>query len=347
MLQIANNDKLGPLVGKGATVMASKPLKSPGLSGFPDCDADVGKIAEEVWGKNADVHAFGAGRVISGRSVEAALEQLALAPDCETSPGNTPLPFIHRRIGEAEVYLVSNQESRARSVVCAFRVAGRQPELWDAEAGTIADAACWSIEKGRTSVTLDLEQSGSVFVVFRRPVIERASLMKSFTEPPARAPFHTPVLEMLSASYGSLQSGPGLADVTEPLRRLIRDGRLETIDYRDFAGDPSPNMAKKMRVDYTIGGQPHTVTVTEHQILQLPEDIEWAGLPLKRWPDWLLKGSARTVAQRGTFTTWHHWRKDSQLLPSGLLGPVMLRPLAVVPVAGRKLHTQIHITNRS
>jgi len=588
------------LVGKGATVMAPKPQKAPGLAGYPGCDDEVRTIAEEVWGKEMGEHAFGAGRVISGHSVEAALGQLALAPDCETAVGNTALPFIHRRIGEAEVYLVSNQEARPRSAVCTFRVAGRQPELWDAEAGTIEDASCWSIEKGRTSVTLDLEQSGSVFVVFRRPSIESASLVKSFTAPPARAPFHTPVLEILSASYGSLQCGPGLADVTEPLRRLIRDGRLETIDYRDFAGDPSPNMAKKMRVDYTVGGQSHTVTVTEHQILQLPqagdgpgelsivrgiyggvlpdkvevlplaladitarvsqkvhdghitvrvdkdlaggdpapqkpkklwlkyaidgvlgnlvlddgnelrlpekpvsyqppaptltvnstgtvlhawdsgryvmalnsgsnnivsnvtmpkplelvgawnvsfqtdrgapaqaifnkliswaehpepgikyfsgtatyrrdfdipeemlgegrelyldlgrvqviaevrlnghnlgilwkapyrlnlakcakagknaleveitnlwpnrligdeqlpEDIEWAGLPLKRWPDWLLAGSARPEPQRVTFTTWRHWRKDSQLLPSGLLGPVMLRPLAVVPIA--------------
>jgi hypothetical protein len=66
---------------------------------------------------------------------------------------------------------------------------------------------------------------------------------------------------------------------------------------------------------------------------QLPEDIEWAGLPLKRWPEWLLKGAPRPVTERVTFTTWHHWRKDSQLLPSGLLGPVMLRPLVVVPIS--------------
>ncbi len=587
------------LVKQGATVMACKPAKSPGLTGYPACDDEVGGIAAEVWGPGAGDHAFGAGHVITGRSVEAALDKLGLAPDCETVAGGTPLPFIHRRIGGADVYLVSNQEARARSVVCTFRVAGRQPELWDAETGAIADTACWSSENGCTSVTLDLDQSGSVFVVFRRPVGASASAVKSFTAPPARAPFHVPVLEIRSATYGSLQCGPGLADVTEPLRRLIRDGRLETIDYRDFAGDPSPNMAKKMRVDYTVGGRPHTVTVTEHQILllpqaadgpgdlriargiygavlpdkvealplallditarvsqkvhdgkiavrvdknlagvdpapqrpkklwleyavdgvlgnlvlddgnelrlpvnpvsylppvpslavtpagtvvrawdagryvmtpsagggevvrtvdlpeplavagpwnvsfqagrgapaqavfekliswpdhpeagiryfsgtatyrrnldipaellvpgrelhldlgrvqviaevrlngrklgilwkapfrvdltsaartgenlleievtnlwpnrligdeQLPEDIEWAGLPLERWPDWLLNCVPRPVPQRVTFTTWHHWRKDSQLLPSGLLGPVMLRPLAVVPV---------------
>ena len=65
---------------------------------------------------------------------------------------------------------------------------------------------------------------------------------------------------------------------------------------------------------------------------QWPADVEWAGLPLKCWPDWMLKGLPRPVPERVTFTTWHHWRKDSPLLPSGLLGPVMLRPLAVVPV---------------
>jgi len=30
--------------------------------------------------------------------------------------------------------------------------------------------------------------------------------------------------------------------------------------------------------------------------------------------------------------TWCHWRKASPLLPSGLLGPVMLRPPVVRPI---------------
>ena len=597
------------LVRQGAAVMGAKPQHSPSLAGYPACDEEVRAIGEEVWGKDAGDHAFGAGRVFTGRSIDAALRQLAVIPDCETIAGaGAPLSFIHRRINEAEVYFVANPEPWSRSVVCTFRVDGRQPELWDAETGTITDAARWAISSNRTSVTLDLEQSGSVFVVFRRPITATASQVKSFTAPPARAPFHTPVLEIRSATYGSLQCAPGLADVTEPLRRLIRDGRLETIDYRDFAGDPSPNMAKKMRVDYTVGDQPHTVTVTEHQILQLPqpsdgpgelrivrgiyggvlpekvelvplklmditarvaakiqngalavrvdkdlaggdpapqrpkklwleyavdgvlgnlvlddgndlslpqnpigylppastlastsaggtvlrawdagryvihsnsggenvvtvkdipepqavaspwevsfppgrgapakvafekliswpehtevgvryfsgtatyrrtldipaewlgqgrelhldlgrvqviaevrlngqklgivwkapyrvnvtsaarpgkneleievtnlwpnrligdeqlpEDIEWAGLPLKSWPEWLLKGTPRPVTERVTFTTWRHWRKDSMLQPSGLLGPVMLRPLVVVPVAAAPTKAQ-------
>ena len=65
---------------------------------------------------------------------------------------------------------------------------------------------------------------------------------------------------------------------------------------------------------------------------QEPEDVEWNGIILKKWPDWFVKGEPRPVQARQTFTTWHHWRKDSPLQPSGLLGPVMLRTLEKVPV---------------
>ncbi|BCM92660.1 hypothetical protein IAD21_04542 [Abditibacteriota bacterium] len=54
---------------------------------------------------------------------------------------------------------------------------------------------------------------------------------------------------------------------------------------------------------------------------QLPPDVEWDDIHLKRWPQWLLDGKPSPTG-RLTFTTWHHWTKDSPLLDSGLLGPV-------------------------
>ncbi len=56
---------------------------------------------------------------------------------------------------------------------------------------------------------------------------------------------------------------------------------------------------------------------------QLPEDREWDGIRLKKWPDWVLQGKPSPTG-RYTFTTWHHWTKDSPLQESGLLGPVVL-----------------------
>jgi len=57
---------------------------------------------------------------------------------------------------------------------------------------------------------------------------------------------------------------------------------------------------------------------------QLPPDCEWTdGGSLKRWPQWLLEGKPSPTG-RLTFTTWHLWKKDDPLLPSGLLGPVTI-----------------------
>jgi len=56
----------------------------------------------------------------------------------------------------------------------------------------------------------------------------------------------------------------------------------------------------------------------------LPPDCEWCGNALKQWPDWLLQNK-RSPAGRFTFTTWHQWTKEDNLLESGLLGPVSLR----------------------
>jgi hypothetical protein len=59
---------------------------------------------------------------------------------------------------------------------------------------------------------------------------------------------------------------------------------------------------------------------------QYPDDCEWNGKPLKRWPDWFVQGEPRPVQERLTFTTWKHWTKDDTPLESGLMGPVRLVP---------------------
>ena len=64
---------------------------------------------------------------------------------------------------------------------------------------------------------------------------------------------------------------------------------------------------------------------------QLPPDCEWQGKQLKEWPQWLLEGKPSPTG-RLTFTTWHHYTKDSPLLESGLLGPVTLRTAEMIPV---------------
>jgi len=65
---------------------------------------------------------------------------------------------------------------------------------------------------------------------------------------------------------------------------------------------------------------------------QLEPDVEWNGVILKGWPDWLKEGKPRPKTGRITFTTWRFWNKDSKLLESGLLGPVTIRSVRPVPL---------------
>jgi hypothetical protein len=52
---------------------------------------------------------------------------------------------------------------------------------------------------------------------------------------------------------------------------------------------------------------------------------------LRKWPAWL-DGDKPSPTGRYTFTSWRLWHKDSPLLPSGLLGPVMLEATQQVEV---------------
>lgn len=47
---------------------------------------------------------------------------------------------------------------------------------------------------------------------------------------------------------------------------------------------------------------------------------------IKKLPDWYLTGQPKPDGGRITFTTWKHYDKNSPLVESGLLGPVVLIP---------------------
>ncbi|MGQ9590500.1 MAG: glycosyl hydrolase [Planctomycetota bacterium] len=60
--------KVKALVEAGATAVGPRPRKSPGLSGYPGCDAEVERLAAELWGpcdgREVTERALGKGRVV-------------------------------------------------------------------------------------------------------------------------------------------------------------------------------------------------------------------------------------------------------------------------------------------
>ena len=173
-------DRIRQLVEAGAVVVGPRPEQAPGLTDYPECDNQVRETADVLWGAAAAPasgtettvaidRAVGRGRVFWGLSFEKVFARLSLAPDFEFSSSVAePMRYIHRRNDEADWYFVSNPASVPVESTCAFRVSGRQPELWNPETGAITRATVYRQVDGRAILPIRLEPAGSVFVVFIR-----------------------------------------------------------------------------------------------------------------------------------------------------------------------------------
>lgn len=167
--------RLRAMVAQGMWLVGAPPHQSHGLAGYPESDAEVQAMTRELWGdldgRSRRERDFGKGRVIWGRSLREVLDSAGAAPDFQTS-GSAPdaaIRWIHRRDGDADIYFVANGRRRREELVCTFRVAGKRPEIWNAEIGEIGAAPVYELADGRVRMPLRLDPAGSCFVVFRAP----------------------------------------------------------------------------------------------------------------------------------------------------------------------------------
>ncbi len=78
-------EKLKELVAAGATVIGPKPVKGETLENYPECDAEIKTLADEIWGDCDGVKVkernFGKGRVFSGETAREVLLADGVPPD--------------------------------------------------------------------------------------------------------------------------------------------------------------------------------------------------------------------------------------------------------------------------
>jgi hypothetical protein len=171
--------KIKELVEAGATVLGTRPLKSPGLSGFPECDREIKSLADDLWGEGAGAsgegsHTLGKGRVVWGKTPGQVLSGMGIMPDFQCGTGQ-PFRAIHRSMEDGtELYFIANKMDQVINRVCTFRVNGESPELWLPETGRIEHPALYSADSSGLNIPIRLEPNESVFVVFRtgRPIMD-------------------------------------------------------------------------------------------------------------------------------------------------------------------------------
>ncbi len=175
ILSLAALKKIKELVSNGVIVLGHKPVKTVSLTGYPKCDKEFAELADLVWGLDnsaAGEHSFGKGKVIWGYTARQVLLQMEIKPDFEiqTDSSETVFDYIHYSIRDADTYFVCNQTDQMQDVTCTFRVAGRQPELWNTLNGDICEAKAFKQVDGRTEIPLHFAPYGSWFIIFHKPI---------------------------------------------------------------------------------------------------------------------------------------------------------------------------------
>ena len=271
--------KLKELAKKGATIIGPKPLKSPSLQGFPQCDDKLKKLADELWGTNA---ANSKNALICNISVKDALKRAKLKPDFSAGLSGSDLLFIHRITDNEDIYFISNQQKQYRKEICTFRISGKQPELWNAETGKMETIAEWQCEGGVTTIPLSFTPEESFFIIFKsgnehstinNPI---AAVKQDLSSIETKA---LPDLKIIKAEYGTFLP-EGMVDVTDILSNNIKGNRLQITADNNIVNDPAPGVQKEMRLEYSVGGKLYKKCVPESQTLTIPSEEESGELKL-------------------------------------------------------------------
>jgi len=350
-LQLPATDRMTPplarkirdLIAAGACVIGENRLKgAPGLTDYPNCDAEVQKIGGSL-------------KLVA--NLNEALARDKLAPDFEAAD----LKYIHRRTGDVDIYFVSHQQPVPHDATCIFRVAGKTAELWNPETGMISEPSEFMEKDGRTSVRLHFDPLQSWFVVFR-PKAETPRPKTDFgVDSRVVQTISSPWQVSFDPKWGGPQKPVQFTQLNDWSKHSESGVKYYsgTATYRtrfklDTTGDVLDLGAVEVMARVKLNGHecgiawkpPYRVGISKavrageneleidvvnlwiNRLIgdeQLPLDSKWKDSEtLLEWPEWFKTGQPRPSG-RYTFTSSRPYKKDTPLVSSGLLGPVTIQ----------------------
>ena len=305
-------------------------------------DSTVNHVSDAVKMKIETLKAQGA-KVLDLRknSLDEALSMIQ--PDFSANDMRD-LRYVHRTIQQAgntsEIYWVNNRKNEARALDATFRVKGLKPALWHPETGKTEEVS-YEMKDDGTLVSLNLTENDAVFVVFNgKADVQKVSLPKSknilfrhidnpwtvqFDEKwgaPKQATFDHLMSYTESSDKGiKYYSGTAIYKnsilIAQPELKqgcfVLDLGKVGNIAEVIVNGK---NMGTLWRVPYTLD-------VTE-ALKAGKNDFEIRVTNL--WANRVIGDLQPDCLHKYTYTPCDFFfRANSELLPSGLMGPVNLR----------------------
>lgn len=281
-------------------------------------------------------HAFGKGRVFCGIAMKEAFNRMKIVPDV-SSPAN--YRWTHRQKGTTDIYFVTNQSNKKYNDTISFRVTGKQPELWDAVSGQYLDLPLFQEKDGQTLIPLKFSDADSWFIVFRKKVQR-----KSFKDE-VNFPATNPVMELTGTwnlKFNSIFGAP--ADTT--INKLFdwTTDKNTTVKYysgaatyrMEFMFNPEENVNYLIELGVleslatvslngqklgTLWRQPYQTDITN--ALKNGTNVLEVEV-VNTWWNRLVGDAQPNLIPYTWAATRVSWNASSELIPSGLLGPVKI-----------------------
>ena len=329
--------KLSTLAREGAVIIGLPPESSPTLS---DNLAEWKAAVRGLWPDKAFVHKSGAGKIYRTTNLGQVFGSENMRPDFSYVKNfeDADIRFYHRNTNGTDIYFVNNRTNEAATIDADFRVTGKAAEIWMADRGVMKPAS-FRIHDGVTSVPLKLYPHDAFFVVFREPAPTTTRVLPD--------PIHTTVANVKGPWEVEFQAGRGapksakfeeLSDWSDSSNSGIKyfSG---TATYLNTIEIPQAALSKGARIELDLG---KVHELAEVAVNGKTEGIAWkppyrvditdavhAGknqLSIKvvnLWPNRLI-GDMQKGAKKYAFAPNSTYTEGSPLLPSGLIGPVVI-----------------------
>ena len=314
--------KIAALAKAGVFIGGQKPQHPAGIA---DSQEEFDRLVAEVWGGSLP-------NVATGMTLAEALKSRGIAPDAEMPQG---VKYLHRTLDNGEIYWINKPAKDYKTVEVSLRTDGRKPMLWHADTG-VTEEASYRMAGGRTVVSIPMVPEDAVFVVLTEPAQVASLSLPKQTEKtlltidtPWKVEFKASVETPAATTFDTLSdwsenanddikyfSGTGIYTTTVNIPRL--EGDRQTLQLGDV----------KYLAEVIVNGQnlgivwkaPYQADITGalHKGKNTIE-IRVTNLWINR-----LIGDQQPGAKKLTFVDSEFYKADSQLEPSGLLGPVKI-----------------------